>query len=199
MARVKITPHNFKEKFLLSSNTKMKLTNITIYQHRVNVINNDRTALFTVEMSSYYKNWITAYECYGFDCSVLDFIDDIANSVGIDENLLKAIIYMETRNCHSNPFHRAHPNPFPININYQLWEPIVHQLGYSMEDIKYSEMARVHLAAVVLKRIALRLNEPCVVRVATLYNSLNKHETSSYGHRVGEIYLDKIWEKYRNT
>ncbi|HIF9218086.1 TPA: hypothetical protein ACX6QF_003632 [Photobacterium damselae] len=81
MARVKITPHNFKEKFLLSSNTKMKLTNITIYQHRVNVINNDRTALFTVEMSSYYKNWITAYESYGFDCSVLDFIDDIANSV----------------------------------------------------------------------------------------------------------------------
>lgn len=39
MARVKITPHNFKGKFLLSSNTKMKLTNITIYQHRVNVIN----------------------------------------------------------------------------------------------------------------------------------------------------------------
>ncbi|WP_374581710.1 NBR1-Ig-like domain-containing protein [Pseudoduganella sp.] len=118
-------------------------------------------------------------------------IDERSAKYGVDPNLVKAIMYMETTHGWYDswvaPFQK-NTSILPMNVRPDTWAG----LGYSREDLK-NPATNIEAGIRIIKGIADRLDNPSVRGVATLYNSLAKDKVSDYGARVQAIYDSKPW------
>lgn len=118
-------------------------------------------------------------------------IDAKSAQYGVDSNLVKAIMYMETTHgwydSWVSPFEK-NTSILPMNVRPDTWSG----LGYSRDDLK-NPQTNIEAGIRIIKGITERLENPSVRSVATLYNSLAKDKVSDYGARVQAIYDSKPW------
>lgn len=120
-------------------------------------------------------------------------IDRKATEYGVDPNLIKAIVYMET----THGFYDRILEPFggndslrPMNIRSSYWK----DLGYNRADLEDPER-NIEAGVILLKRIQDRMPGADVEKIATSYQNLAADQVTDYGARVKEIYRQKLWEK----
>jgi soluble lytic murein transglycosylase-like protein len=109
-----------------------------------------------------------------------------AESRGLDPDLVRAIMYMETSRGHYGTipeFFGLASSYQPMNIRPDPWQ----HLGVSSEKIKNNPSENVKVGAELLARIRDRLPNPTPDRIATLYNSLAKDSVTDYGARVARL------------
>ncbi|MGL4755402.1 MAG: hypothetical protein ACRCXB_23830 [Aeromonadaceae bacterium] len=124
--------------------------------------------------------------------------DDMGKKYGLDPGWLKAIAYME--NTHGfydglPPINLVNTSYRPMNVQYKTWKPLADQLGFSEFQVQYRVEANVELAAMIIKRIAIRVPNPTLEKVASIYNFTGSEQTRDYGARVQQIYSERLWEK----
>jgi hypothetical protein len=120
-------------------------------------------------------------------------IDKEANTQGVDPNLVKAIMYMEsTHGYYDAPLDMIGMNKSlrPMNINSDYWK----DLGYTREQLA-DPATNIKVGIMLIKRIQDRLEDPSIRKIATLYNSISQEKVTDYGARVEAIYKEKLFEK----
>ncbi|MDF9401601.1 hypothetical protein [Vibrio sp. 1180_3] len=137
----------------------------------------------------------------------IDFFDEVdgneelyervGREMGIDANFLKAIAYMETTHGYYD-YLGALPGVRvtsfrPMNVRYDKWTDLANSLGYSSDDIENNVEANVRLGALILKRIWVRVQNPTIRKVASIYNFTGAEKVRDYGARVNDIYEKKQW------
>ncbi|MDC5868805.1 hypothetical protein OPW39_08190 [Vibrio europaeus] len=141
-------------------------------------------------------------------------IDAIANQVSVDPRLLKAIIYMESTHGWYDRANLALKEALkglgqvylstlvprsksyrPMNLYYAEWKSLCEDLGISERDLIESPEKNIYLGATLLKRIQVRIENPNVEKIASIYNFLGAELVTDYGARVGVIYREELWKK----
>ncbi|MDX2224587.1 MAG: hypothetical protein SFV21_17680, partial [Rhodospirillaceae bacterium] len=123
-----------------------------------------------------------------------DAIRRAAESRGLDPDLVRAIMYMETSRGHYGTFPEFFGSASsyqPMNVRPNPWQ----RLGVSADDIKNNPSENIRAGAELLARIRDRLPNPTPDRVATLYNSLAKDSVTDYGARVARLMAEKPWNR----
>ena len=119
-------------------------------------------------------------------------IDEEAKRQGVDPNLVKAIMYMETthggRYGHLAEGYGLSNSILPMNIGIEPWK----SLGFTEADFNNPRM-NIRAGVTLLKRIIERVANPTVAKVATLYNNIRREKVNDYGARVAEIYRQQLW------
>jgi soluble lytic murein transglycosylase-like protein len=120
-----------------------------------------------------------------------DFIEQSASKYGVDPDLVRAVMFMET----SHGWYDAVPALFdknktvlPMNVHSEYWT----DLGYSREQLKDPAL-NVEAGTLLLKRISDRVVSPTIERVATVYQFVGAEKVTDYGARVGATYQTKPW------
>lgn len=109
---------------------------------------------------------------------------------GINPDLIKAIIYVETTQGYYDKYYPLNKSIRPMNIQAEYWK----ELGYSKKDL---ETPRLNIKAGIdlIKRIYLQNPHASVSEVATFYNNLGAKRISDYGARVERVMKEKPWLK----
>ncbi len=114
-----------------------------------------------------------------------------ANKWGIDSNLVKAIMYMET----THGYYDAIPalidknkSILPMNIRSGYWKDIGLTRG-ELKKIKNNIAAGVYL----IKKLSERVTPYSIEGLASLYQDLGTTKVTEYGARVKKIYSKKLW------
>ena len=119
-------------------------------------------------------------------------IDPVAERVGVDPNLIRAIIYMEsTHGYYDNLIAWTGQNKsiLPMNVNEAYWTGVWSRAN--LQNPSYN----IGAGAIILRGIIANLPHGAPISwVATLYNNLNATHVNSYGLAVEEIYNFKSWE-----
>lgn len=131
-------------------------------------------------------------------------IVDEAARVGIDPNLVRAVMYVETSQGYYfgvGPLgdlarEAKAPDPIPksktvlpMNVNPSLWGALA-GANSKLSDPR----TNIRAGTVLLKRISERLPDPSPEAIATLYNSLSKDRVTDYGARVAQVYRQRPWQ-----
>lgn len=114
-----------------------------------------------------------------------------AKKQGVDVDLVKAIMYMET----THGYYDAIPALFdknksilPMNIRSDYWQDI----GFSREELKKLSN-NIAAGVYLLKKLSERASPYSIEGVATLYQDLGATQVTEYGARVKAIYDKKLW------
>ena len=122
-----------------------------------------------------------------------DAIDNAAAETGVDGDLIRAVMYVETT-------HGWYDEPLawfdrdasirPMNVNPTVWS----ELGHSRADLRAPE-TNVMAGAQVLRNIINDLPAGAsVAQIATRYNAgPNAAMVNDYGARVARVYQTKAW------
>ncbi len=136
------------------------------------------------------------YEISAFS-SVLRYsaqIDRVAQEVGIEPRLIRAIMYMETTHGYYDaPLSLIGENKsiLPMNVNVEYWGSVFGDRKAMNDPYK-----NIKAGAEILKRIISNLPPAASIRqIATLYNNINAHTVNNYGARVEKIYAAQPWLK----
>lgn len=122
-----------------------------------------------------------------------EFIVKEAKSAGVDPDLLRAIVYLETTQGWYDEYTGIFKEPKtlrPMNVHVEYWS----DLGYSREDLEKPE-TNIKAGVKILKGIIDRTPGATIEQIATLYNNLAAEKVSDYGARVKQLLEDKEWEK----
>lgn len=116
----------------------------------------------------------------------------MAKEKGVDANLVKAIMYMETTHGYYDAIlelFNKNKSILPMNINVKYWG---NTFG-SREELKNPEK-NIEAGVEIVDRIKKLLPANASVEgIATLYNNINAKKVSEYGARVKAIYDEKPW------
>jgi hypothetical protein len=116
----------------------------------------------------------------------------MAKEKGVDANLVKAIMYMETTHGYYDAIlelFNKNKSILPMNINVDYWGST---FG-SREELKNPEK-NIEAGVEIVDRIKKLLPANASVEgIATLYNNINAKKVSEYGARVKAIYDEKPW------
>lgn len=120
-------------------------------------------------------------------------IEEEANRLGLDPDLLRAVIYVENSQGHYGGLAGLveklgmAKTVFPMNINPALWSGVI---GVRPEDLSDPQL-NIRAGATLLKRIKSRLSDPSIAKIASIYNFGGAEQVSDYGTRVEEAYYGK--------
>ena len=123
-------------------------------------------------------------------------ITKAANRNGVDPDLFRAIIWLETTHGWYDKVTGIIKPPKtirPSNIHVEYWS----SLGVSRESLKDPEI-NLEVGAYILNQITRRIDNPTPERIATLYNNLRADKVSDYGKTVGYYYRTKPWKHSHN-
>lgn len=123
--------------------------------------------------------------------------EKIGAKYSIDPDWLKSISYMENTHGYYDsvpPFNLVGTSYRPMNVQYKTWKPLADELGFTEWQIQYRVECNVELAALILKRIIYRVENPTLEKIASIYNFIGRETVSDYGARVGQIYKERLWE-----
>jgi hypothetical protein len=127
-----------------------------------------------------------------------ELYDSAGEEMDIDADFLKAIAYMETTHGyydHLGVLPGVEISSFrPMNVRYESWEKLAQSLNYSKDDIEHNTEANIRLGALILKRIWVRVQNPTIRKVASIYNFTGAEKVRDYGARVNFIYVHKLWK-----
>jgi len=120
-------------------------------------------------------------------------IEKAAEKYGVDPDLARAIMYMETTHGYYDaPLDLAGINKSirPMNVNVDFWKG----LGITREDLD-EPGKNIDAGVRILSEIVDRVPDGSIRKIATLYNNLGAKSVSDYGARVEQILKDRLWEK----
>lgn len=117
-------------------------------------------------------------------------IDEESEKAGVNSNLIKAIVYIETSQGWYDRLNPSKSSIRPMNIQTEYWK----ELGYTREQL---ETPRLNIRAGVdlIKRIQLNYPQGTVEEIATLYNDLAAKRINDYGGRVKRLTQEQPWLK----
>ena len=122
-----------------------------------------------------------------------DFIDDIAPNLGVDANLIKSIMYMETTHGYYDSaisWTGLNKSLLPMNINVSYWGD-----AFGTREMLSDPYMNIIMGASMIRSIQANLPGTATVsRIGTLYNNVNATQVSDYGARVSSIYRNRSWE-----
>ncbi|MBE7437775.1 MAG: lytic transglycosylase domain-containing protein [Spirochaetales bacterium] len=114
-----------------------------------------------------------------------------ARAKGVDVDLVRAILHMETTHGWYDSLTGILIPPRtiqPMNVNISFW---------SRKDWDRSSLEKVdsniRAGVWIIKEIQRRTHKPSVLKIATLYNNLRAERTTVYGAQVERIYREKPW------
>lgn len=139
-------------------------------------------------------------------------INAAARIKGIDPDILRAIMYMETTHgYYDHCANRLYENLAlrgeeieglgrmmypglksyqPMNINHEYWGA-----AFGSRNQLKDPLYNILVAAEFIRRLSRFAGAPSdIERIATLYNLLGARRISNYGKRVGRIYRERLWE-----
>jgi hypothetical protein len=119
-------------------------------------------------------------------------IASFARTRGLDINLVRAIVFLETTHGWYDRVTGVVVPPRtiqPMNINVDYWEKRWER--HKLEEPTYN----IQAGTWILAEIQRRLLQPDVAKVATLYNNLRAEKVSVYGRRVEYLYKNRPWLK----
>ncbi len=114
-----------------------------------------------------------------------------ANRLGVDSDLVKAIMYMESTHGYYDIIPALidkNKSILPMNIRSGYWKDI----GFTREKLK---KVKNNIAAGVylIKKLSERVTPYSVEGLASLYQDLGTTKVTEYGARVKQIYDEKLW------
>jgi len=118
-------------------------------------------------------------------------IEAEAQRQGVDPDLVKAIMYMETTHGYYDAIPAAvdaNKTLLPMNIHTEYWK----DLGFSRKQLKDSK-TNIKVGVLLLKKFAERVEPKSIETIATVYQNLGATKVSNYGARVAKIYNQKLW------
>lgn len=118
-------------------------------------------------------------------------IDKVAAEKGIDADLIRAIMYMETTHGYYDgliSWTGYNKSILPMNINVTYWGDT---FGTRAELLKPEPNIRA--GAEMIYRIQANLPGGSIEKIATLYNNINAITVNDYGMRVKKIYDEQPW------
>lgn len=134
------------------------------------------------------------------DSQVLDYskeINGVAKKVGIDADLIRTIMFMETTHGRYYGLGPAadwlgiSKTVLPMNINVSVWGS-----AFGGREELNIPLNNIRAGAVILRGIIGNLPPSAsVAEVATLYNTLRATMVSDYGARAQAVYDGRLWEK----
>lgn len=122
-----------------------------------------------------------------------DGINFAAAEHGVDPDLIRAVMYVETTHGWYDEFTQplgVNDTILPMNVSVRNWGPA---LGLSRQDLELP-FTNIEAGTKILKGIIANLPDGAPVSaVATLYNSLGATKVTNYGARVAAVYQAKPW------
>lgn len=116
-----------------------------------------------------------------------------AAKAGIDPDVLRSIIWMETTHGAydkvAQPFD-LNKSILPMNINTKYWG----DTWGGRNELK-DPQKNIDSGARMIKAIATAMPEQSLAHRATVYNNSSADKVSDYGARVQKIYEEKPWKK----
>jgi len=129
-------------------------------------------------------------------------IQNSSQKFGVDAELLKAIIYMESTHGYYDSVFALIPNKVasmhprlknksirPTNINVAVWSML-----FSRSEAN-DPAKNIDGGAYMLRLITDRVPDKDILKIATLYNSIVAEIVFDYGAQVKKFYTQKPWEK----
>lgn len=122
-----------------------------------------------------------------------DGIEFAAAKEGVDPNLIRAVMYVETTHGWYDEYTQPlglNDTILPMNVSVGNWGV---PLGLSREDLE-QPFTNIEAGTKILKGIIANFPAGASVSaVATLYNSLSATKVTNYGARVAAVYEKKPW------
>lgn len=123
-------------------------------------------------------------------------IDSSSKKFSIDSELLKSIIYMESTHGYYDAVFEAIPRKIkenksirPTNINVAAWPML-----FTREEAN-NVVKNIDAGAYMLKLISDRVADKNILKIASLYNSINAKFVLQYGLEVKNFYDKKPWNQ----
>ena len=166
--------------------------------YRKQVILKGGNLLFYVRSNPNASAKKTWYENHGMS-QVLEhesIIEDISKQYGVDSNLVKAIMYMETTHGYYDSLlpNSLKKSILPMNVYGTFWSDVINQMGYNSSELRNPRI-NISVGVRILHELSIRTYPNNVESIATLYQNLYAKQVSDYGARVKCIYDNKLWEK----
>lgn len=117
-------------------------------------------------------------------------IEEEAAAAGVNADLIKAIIYVETTQGYYDAIHPWNKSIRPMNIQTEYWK----ELGYSREQL-ITPRLNIRAGIELVKRIKSLAPNASISEIATLYNGLDAKRINDYGARVARVMKEKPWIK----
>ena len=153
---------------------------------------------FYVQENNKLKQDTVWYEVSYFQ-EVTDNISPINSSsqkFSIDAELLKSIIYMESTHGYYDAVFEVIPSKIkenksirPTNINVAAWPML-----FTREEAN-NVVKNIDAGAYMLKLISERVPDKNILKIASLYNSINAKFVLQYGLEVKNFYEKKPWNQ----
>lgn len=123
-------------------------------------------------------------------------IEEAAHRHGIDPDLLRAIVYLETSRGYYDGILDWYsfvtfglispPNSLrPSNVNIAFWPVSREEMSVPLLNLDYS--------ARLISELSDRIDNATPEKIATAYNALGAEVVSAYGASVGRLYTMKPW------
>jgi hypothetical protein len=123
-------------------------------------------------------------------------IEKIAKDVGIDPDLIKAIMWAENaRGAYLGAGYIADAlgeskTILPMNINPKIWYPLVSK---DPNDL-YNSSINILTAALLIQRIEKRINNPSAEKIGAIWQFIGQEKTNDYAAYIQKIYDEKPWK-----
>ena len=121
-------------------------------------------------------------------------IEQVAKEVGVDADLIRAIMYLETTHGYYGipaDIFSVSNSVLPMNINLSVWGEVFGgrtKLNVPLDNIR--------AGATILRGIVRNLPPSAsVAQIATLYNLLSATKVTDYGARAEAIYKARLWDR----
>ena len=195
-------------------NNKFKIPILSKKEDREKSIIKNTPAIFNIEgyesgivgnVKNFLKRNFVTPNIFNEVANNENLISIYAEKYNIDSDLVKAVIFLETTHRY---YDRLYDTPFkqsietlageqksflPMNINYGYWKELIDKMDYTKEQIKNDPSANLDVGCLLLKRIIVKIQNPTIEKIGTLYNALAKEQISNYGKNLQIYYDDKSW------
>jgi hypothetical protein len=118
-------------------------------------------------------------------------IETSADRWGLDSNLVRAIIYMETTHGWYDRLSPRKKSIRPMNVHSEFWK------GLGIDEIGLKDAGRnIDAGCLILSRIRNRIRDDSIRKVASIYNFLGAERVTDYGGRVEQIFRERLWQRH---
>lgn len=130
-----------------------------------------------------------------------DIIEREAARIGVDSDLIRAVMYYENADGHKLIFNdlgdifEQSDTVMPMNINPGIWGP----LGIENREAARNPEKNIRAATVLLKRIGERIVDPTPEKIGSIWNGIGLEKVNHRGARIGRIYREKPWTVFFPT
>jgi len=121
-------------------------------------------------------------------------IDRAAKETGIDADLIRAIMFMETTHGYYDgalDMIGKNKSILPMNINVDYWGDF-----FGTREQLHDPYLNILAGARMLQAIENNMPpDTSIAKIATIYQNHRARSVSDYGARVSRIYRERLWEK----